>query len=498
MKSIMVMYDSLRRDLMSTYGGCISTPNFDRLAAHSVRFDRNYVGSLPCMPARRELHTGRYNFLHRSWGPVEPFDVSMPEILKKNGIHSHLATDHYHYLQDGGATYQGRYSTWACFRGQEGDEWVGDITPHADGFAPNQYHPENAAPRMQQVRRVTGWQNMANRERYTDEKDYPMRKTFDDGLEFIDRNHMYDNWFVQIETFDPHEPFTSPESFQKKFLSPDDLSSPDWPQYAKVNEDERDVSVLRGKYSALVTFCDQELGRVLDKMDEYGLWEDTLLIVCTDHGFMLSEHEWWGKGTCPQYEEISHTPFFVYDPVSKKKGITSCALTQTIDIAPTVLDHFGLEIPAEMRGHSLLDVIRNGENKREYALFGYLGSPIAVTDGRYVLIRDIQDRSVDVHEYTLMPTHMKGFFSPEELNSAVMHPGFDFTKGMPVMKIKAKINPRFLSTLENGDVLYDLAEDPGQEHPVENEAVREKLLRAIRKLFIENDAPEELYSYYNV
>ena len=268
MKSIMVMYDSLRRDLMSTYGGCISTPNFDRLAAHSVRFDRNYVGSLPCMPARRELHTGRYNFLHRSWGPVEPFDVSMPEILKKNGIHSHLATDHYHYLQDGGATYQGRYSTWACFRGQEGDEWVGDITPHADGFAPNQYHPENAAPRMQQVRRVTGWQNMANRERYTDEKDYPMRKTFDDGLEFIDRNHMYDNWFVQIETFDPHEPFTSPESFQKKLLSPDDLSSPDWPQYAKVNEDERDVSVVRGTYSALVTFCAPELGRVLDKMGE--------------------------------------------------------------------------------------------------------------------------------------------------------------------------------------------------------------------------------------
>ena len=67
-----------------------------------------------------------------------------------------------------------------------------------------------------------------------------------------------------------------------------------------------------------------------------------------------------------------------------------------------------------------------------------------------------------------------------------------------MIKIKAKINPRFLSTLENGDVLYDLAEDPGQEHPVENEAVREKLLRAIRKLFIENDAPEELYSYYNV
>lgn len=82
MKALMVMYDSLRRDLLSVYDGPIPAPNFERLAAHTVCFDKSYVGSLPCMPARRELHTGRYNFLHRSWGPMEPYDDSMPEILK--------------------------------------------------------------------------------------------------------------------------------------------------------------------------------------------------------------------------------------------------------------------------------------------------------------------------------------------------------------------------------------------------------------------------------
>ena len=80
MKALMVMYDSLRRDLLSVYGGPIPASNFERLAAHTVCFDKSYVGSLPCMPARRELHTGRYNFLHRSWGPMEPYDDSMPEI----------------------------------------------------------------------------------------------------------------------------------------------------------------------------------------------------------------------------------------------------------------------------------------------------------------------------------------------------------------------------------------------------------------------------------
>ena len=73
MRSIMIMYDSLNRHMLSSYG-CMQTltPNFMRLSQHCVTFDRFYCGSMPCMPARRELHTGRYNFLHRSWGPMEP------------------------------------------------------------------------------------------------------------------------------------------------------------------------------------------------------------------------------------------------------------------------------------------------------------------------------------------------------------------------------------------------------------------------------------------
>ncbi len=81
------------------------------------------------MPARRELHTGRYNFLHRSWSPLEPFDDSMPEILDRTGIHTHLVSDHGHYWEDGGATYHTRYSTWECVRGQEGDHWKGNLNP---------------------------------------------------------------------------------------------------------------------------------------------------------------------------------------------------------------------------------------------------------------------------------------------------------------------------------------------------------------------------------
>ena len=91
MNVIMVMYDSLNKRMLEPYGcDWVKTPNFSRLAKKALRFENSYVGSMPCMPARREMHTGRYNFLHRSWGPIEPFDDSMPELLKDNGVHVNL------------------------------------------------------------------------------------------------------------------------------------------------------------------------------------------------------------------------------------------------------------------------------------------------------------------------------------------------------------------------------------------------------------------------
>ena len=81
MKAVFVLFDSLNRHMLGAYGGTrIPTPNFDRLAARSATFDNHYVGSLPCMPARRDMLTGRLTFLHRSWGPLEPFDNAFPGI----------------------------------------------------------------------------------------------------------------------------------------------------------------------------------------------------------------------------------------------------------------------------------------------------------------------------------------------------------------------------------------------------------------------------------
>ena len=81
MKTVFLLFDSLNRLMLEPYGSnYFETPNFLRLAEKSVTFDSHYVGSMPCMPARRDMHTGRHAFLHRSWGPLEPFDNSSSSI----------------------------------------------------------------------------------------------------------------------------------------------------------------------------------------------------------------------------------------------------------------------------------------------------------------------------------------------------------------------------------------------------------------------------------
>ena len=130
MKTVFLLFDSLNLRVLENYGSLLfPTPNFKRLGEKTIKFNKHFVGSMPCMPARRDLQSGRLSFLHRGWGPLEPFDNSFPEIMKKNNVYSHLISDHYHYFEDGGSTYHTRYNSFEFIRGQERDPWKPMIEP---------------------------------------------------------------------------------------------------------------------------------------------------------------------------------------------------------------------------------------------------------------------------------------------------------------------------------------------------------------------------------
>jgi arylsulfatase A-like enzyme len=470
-KAIVLMFDSLNRHLLPPYGGTeVIAPNFARLASRATTFDRAYAGSLPCMPARRELHTGRYNFLHRSWGPLEPYDDSMPELLGQAGVHTHLVSDHPHYWEDGGATYHTRYTTWEFFRGQEGDPWKGIV---AGGH--RQFKAE-----LQRQDRI-------NRQWYADEADHPQTRTVDAGLDFVRDNADADRWLVQIECFDPHEPFAGYPRYRELYPPDVDGVGLEWPEYGPAGDRAAVIDQTRNQYAALVTMCDHSLGRVLDLMDTHGLWDDTMLIVNTDHGFLLGEHGRWAKSVQPWFEELVHLPLFVWDPRSHGAGDRRDDLVRTIDLAPTLLSYFGAPPAADAQGRDLA-----ADGNCRGALFGIHGGHVNVTDGRYVYLRAAADESNQpLEEYTLMPTHMRGRFSPAELRAARLAPPFGFSKQVPMLAL-GNIEG-FVNSFHQGTLLYDLDEDPWQQHPIVDDELELRMLALLRDLLDESEAPTSQY-----
>ena len=104
---------------------------------------------------------------------------------------------------------------------------------------------------------------------------------------------------------------------------------------------------------------------------------------------------------------MAHTPLFIWDPRAKVKGERRKALVQTIDLAPTVLDYFEIDLTKDMQGRALHETVLSDKPVREAALYGIHGGHVNCTDGRYVYMRGIEgEENKPLYQYTLMPTDM--------------------------------------------------------------------------------------------
>jgi hypothetical protein len=236
-------------------------------------------------------------------------------------------------------------------------------------------------------------------------------------------------------------------------------------------------------------------------MDTHRMWDDTALIVTTDHGFLLGEHDWWAKLVMPCYNEVAHIPLFVHHPdFASQAGTRRKSLTQTTDIAATILDVFGAPVPSENRGHSLLGLLQSDDPVRESAIYGVFGSAVNITDGRYTYFRYPENLLADdLFQYTLMPTHMKEFFSIGELSEASLVNPMPFSKGVPLLKVPSSPkSPVYFGHGPGGQqdtctVLFDLLRDPRQLQPLEDPLVEERLIADMVALMSATDAPAESY-----
>ncbi len=446
MKAIVVLMDSLNRHMLNVYGASeVQTPNINRLAARSVVFENHYIGSAPCMPARRDMLTGRINFLERGWGGVEPFDVTLPGRLRDGGVFSHIETDHYHYFCGGGENYHTRFDTWRFHRGQE---WDLTATP-----IPDPAEPEHLGKWKAQYEK--------NRRSFLTEADYPTPMTFRGATEWLKLNAESDNYLLWVEAFDPHEPFDTPREYLELYERHYEGPHYNWSGYEQVEPDTEETRHLRACYAATVTMADRWLGELLDEIDAQNGWEDTLIVLTADHGHLLGEHGWTGKNLCHVYNELARIPLIVHRPGDAGAGERRRQLTQNVDLAPTLLDYFGLPPAEGIHGLSWRDVLdRDAPLGRDAALYGWWGQSVNVTDGRYTYLRaPARETNDPLYQYLLMPTVFHGLMSMDALAGAA-HGRFLPYVGAPVLRVPAGHGR---SPHWGDNRLYDLHTDPKQE-----------------------------------
>lgn len=490
MKTVLLLMDTLIRPFLPIYGDETTiAPNFTRLAEKAMRFDRFYCCSMPCMPARREMHSGRPNFLTRGWTPLEPFDSSIIRDLNKAGVYTHMITDHFHYWEVGGYGYLNQYNSFEIARGQQGDLWlpaIGEVN-----------WPPTYTRRAGTDNFIHDW---VNRQEVKSKEDLPCAKVFARGLDFLEKFRDEDNWFLTLESFSPHEPFFTTEEFLSLYPEDYDDKMMDWPDYGPNRLDGKVTAHLRRQYRAMVSMVDYYLGQVLDFFDEHDMWKDTALILYTDHGFLLGEHDFMGKNIMPPYEEMTHLPFFMHDPRHPAPGKVIKGLANSLNLAPTLGELFGLEGPKGALDRPLRALYAEGETLHDEVMFGYFGGQIGVTDGRFVLFKTPrEDQKGSLYHYTLAPENMRDYFTKEDLDQAELvtirpyAPASDET--WKALKIPAREMDFFFG---RDELLFDLSEDPEQQRPIEDAAVKARLEGALRGLFDKYGAPEAFYGRFGL
>ena len=393
---VLVIIDSLRKDHLGAYGNpWVKTPNMDALAKESLRFTRAYPESLPTICARRAIHTGKRTWPFRDrrrykgidielwgWQPIPEGQTTLSEILKEHGYTTMLVTDTLHQFR-ASMNFQRGFDVFEFIRGQT-----------TDNYRPIWTSPAGKASRALLKGDMPGTlkgldylrQYFANTAYRETEEDWFSPQVFARAAEFLEAAREGQPFFLVVDGYDPHAPYDPPEEYVSPYDGPYEGPEP-YLAFHGPSEwlTERQLERLRALYAGEVTMTDRWLGYFLEKMEELGLFRNTLVLLLSDHGVAHGEHGILGKPPMALWPEVTDVPFFVRFPGGERAGETSDYYASTHDVAPTVLGFLGIEPPQPMDGQDL-SALLDGEDLEERAHFtlGYHDF-VWARDDRYVM-----------------------------------------------------------------------------------------------------------------
>jgi arylsulfatase A-like enzyme len=407
---ILVVFDSLRKDCIGAYGspywGPVETPHFDALARESLRMTRAYPESLPTLPARRALYTGRRvypfhgadfrlkgDFLGApGWGPIPEDQPTLAEVLREHGYRTALIADVYHMFKPSKNFWRG-FDQWTFLRGQEKD-------PCRSGPRLSQDELDRWLPRpLQDPKRVEFLQQCAmNIHDRTREEDFFAARVLTEAARWLEQNRDADRFFLTVESFDPHEPWFVPSQYRRLY-DPGDGPEQVLSGYRGADYLAPDLLArTQANYSGLVTFCDRWFGHFLETCRTLGRLRDSVLLFTTDHGHSIGDYEYVGKRGYPSRPEVLDVPLLVRHPEGRGAGRTSDLYVQHTDMAAQVLEFAGVPVPADLDGRPFYEAaLAGGPPIRDHVTIAW-DTAVTVIRGRWWLNGRINGKGVFLHD----------------------------------------------------------------------------------------------------
>jgi uncharacterized sulfatase len=412
---LFVAVDDMNNDLGCYGHPLVKSPNIDRLAKMGVRFDRAYCQFPLCSPSRSSLMTGlrpsttRVFDLKYHFRKGLPDVVTLPQMFMNNGYYAARVGKIYHYGNPGDIGTSGLDDppSWKHFVNPAGrDKTV--LENDIMNYTPNR----GLGSAMAFLSDAKG-----KDEEHTD------GKVALEGIKLIEE-HKDKPFFLAIGFYKPHTPYVAPKKYfdlypmdkidlpkvaaedVKDVPKPALASTAPWPYFGVTKDQAREC---KQAYYAAISFVDAQIGKLLDTMDKHKLWDNTVVVFWSDHGYHLGEHGLWMKQSL--FEESARVPLVIVAPGAKGNGQVCARTVEFVDLYPTLADLAGLTPPKNLEGASLkplLDDPKRAWDRPAYTQVqrgNFPGYSVRTERWRYIEWDDgkkgaqLYDHDADPHEY---------------------------------------------------------------------------------------------------
>lgn len=354
---LFIAVDDMNADLACYGNPQVKSPNIDRLAKMGTRFERAYCQYPLCSPSRTSLMTGlrpdttQVFDLKKHFRQTLPDVVTLAQLFKNNGYYAARVGKIYHYGNPGDIGTPGL---------DDPASWNHTVNPAGRDKTTLELDVINYTP----ARRLGSAMGFLSDKDGADEE-HTDGKVATETIKLLEANQGRP-FFLACGFYKPHAPYIAPQKYFDRYpldtiqipQTPADFletvpapaltSTRPWPWCGVTEAQAREC---KQAYYAAISFVDAQIGRVLAAMDRLQLWDNTIVVFWSDHGYHLGEHGLWFKHSL--FENSARMPLVIVAPDAKGKGKASPRVVELVDLYPTLAELAGLKPPENLAGKSL-------------------------------------------------------------------------------------------------------------------------------------------------